>query len=247
MRRKNCLWCTAGILIALIFSLPGSANSAIRLQEDDSSRIHRLHVLMNHGLIMFLDGINLLMVADMKMSPSFDEMAADYAKRNMAKGKRDIEQALASDHLEILVEQGFGDHPMMAIAKDLGRTMLELVYLLEDMEMDEFAKESMNLHHMHLLLNKGLKDVANGSNMIMATLLSSIPQVDQYLQRHGRNMIMDGRVLIVRITRSDAYKELQKITESSRKNKISRQTKQCVDLSLQIVDTLARMKLGEER
>ncbi len=246
MRISGRLSCIAALFLLFFMFFTGTGNAVIRLQDDDSTRIHRLHVLMNHGLMMFLDGINLLMVADMKMAPSFDEMAADYAKRNMAKGRRDIEQALASDHMEILVEQGFGDHPLMTTARDLGKTMLELIYLLEDMEMDELASESMDLHHMHILLNKGLKDVANGSNMIMATLLSSIPQVDQYLAKHGRNMIKDGRALIVSITRSEAYRTLQKRTESARRNRIRQQTQQCVDLSLQIVDILARMKLVGE-
>lgn len=246
MRTSGRTTCITLLMLLFTVVLSGAAHADIRLQDDDSSRIHRLHVLMNHGLIMFLDGINLLMVADMKMSPAFDEMTADYAKRNMAKGKKDIEQALAGDHMEILVEQGFEDHPLMKAAKDMGRTMLELVYLLEDMEMDQFVSKHMDLHHMHLLLNKGLKDVASGSNMIMATLLSSIPQVDQYLQMHGRNMIKDGRALIVGITQSDAYRRLQGKPDSPGGDRLVRQTKQCVDLSLRIVDILARMEMGEE-
>jgi hypothetical protein len=45
------------LVVLLLVTLPLKSSSQIRQTEDDSSRIHRLHVLMNQGLIMFLDGI----------------------------------------------------------------------------------------------------------------------------------------------------------------------------------------------
>jgi hypothetical protein len=230
--------------ILLLLSFPLKAVAQIRQMEDDSTRIHRLHVLMNQGLIMFLDGIDLKMVSNMKMSTSFDEKSQQYASRSMEKGRKAIELALRGEQNEILVEQGFGDHPLMKTARELGNTMLALLTVLEKMEMGQMTSETMDIHHMHFLLNKGLEDVAQGSNMIMVTLLSSIPQIDQYLENQGWVMVKEGKTLIAEVTQSEPYRRLQKTEGSSNENPLFAQTRQCADLSLQIADIISRMNIG---
>jgi hypothetical protein len=230
--------------VLLLLSFPLESDAQFRQAEDDSTKIHRLHVLMNQGLIMFLDGIDLRMVSNMNMSTSFDAQSQEYASQSMEKGRKAIELALRGEQNEILVEQGFGDHPLMKTARELGETMLELLTLLEKMEMGQITSETMEIHHMHLLLNRGLEDVAQGSNMIMATLLASIPQIDEYLENQGWIMLKEGTTLIADITQSEAYKKILKTESSSRKDLLLAQTRQCADLSLKIADILSRMNIG---
>jgi hypothetical protein len=232
------------MFFAVLLASSPTANAQIRTTEDDSTKIHRLHVLMNQGLIMFLDGIDMRMVSNMKMSTSFDAKSEGYASNGMKKGRKAIELALRGEQNEILVEQGFGDHPLMKTARELGETMLALLTLLEKMEMGQMTSETMEIHHMHLLLNRGLEDVAQGSNMIMATLLASIPQIDEYLENQGWIMVKEGTTLIADITQSEAYKRILKTESSSREDLLLAQTRQCADLSLKIADILSRMNIG---
>ena len=228
--------------VLLLFSFHFNAGAQFIQRDDGSARIHRLHVLMNHGLIMFLDGVNLKMIFDMKMSTSFEAKSEEYASHGMEKGRNAIELALRGEQNEILVEQGFGDHPLMKTARELGDTMLDLLLVLEKMELGRATSETMEIHHMHLLLNKGLESVAQGSNMIMASLLASIPQIDQYLENQGWIMMKEGKTLIADVAQSEPYKRIQQ-TESSRDEALFAQTRQCADLSLKIADILSRMNI----
>jgi len=244
MRRVNLLCIFLALFFAAWFAVAPVAFAQIRTTEDDSMRIHRLHMLMNHGLIMFLDGIDMKMVSNMKMSTSFDAKSEGYALQSMKKGRKAIELALRGEQNEILVEQGFGDHPLMKTARELGETMLDLLTVLEKMEMGQMTSETMEIHHMHLLLNRGLEDVAQGSNMIMATLLGSIPQIDEYLGNQGWIMVKEGKTLIAEIIQSQPYKRILKTEPASSENPLFVQTRQCADLSLKIADILSRMNVA---
>jgi hypothetical protein len=243
MRRKKGLFAVGAIALFFLIAVTSMAHAAIRFEENDSTKIHRLHVFMNHGMIMFLDGINMKMVADMGMSPAIDPKASAYAVRNMKIGRKIIEMGLKGEQYKFLVELGFEDHPLMKTARELGETMLELVDLLESMKINQMAGEMIDLHHMHLLINEGVESVVQGSNMIMLTLLSSIPQIDQFLQNHGRNMVKDGRAVILDMFESDVYERLKAKETSLAEDSFVNQTKRCVNLSLKIVDIISRMEM----
>lgn len=249
MERSKPQWSkrlTAVIIVTTILVLAASSvsNAQLRHSDDNSTKIHRIHVLMNQGLIMFLDGIDLKMVSNMKMSTSFETKSLEYASENMKKGRKAIELALMGEQNEILIEQGFGDHPLMETARELGKTMLELLSVLEKMEMIKMTGEAMEIHHMHLLLNRGLESVAQGSNMIMVTLLSSIPQIDQYLENQGWQMVKEGKTLIAEVIQSEMYKKILRSDNTSSENPLYVQTRQCADLSLKIADILSSMNVG---
>jgi hypothetical protein len=109
--------------------------------------------------------------------------------------------------------------------------------------MDQMTDEMMDMHHMHLLINEGLADVVQGANMIMTTLLSSIPEIDQFLQNHGRNMVKDGRAVIEDMIASETYMNLKQNEKIPGENYFVSQTKKCADLSLKIADILSRMEI----
>ena len=244
MKRRNMIIYICALTAVFLIGASSTALPQLRQADDDSLKIHRLHLLMNQGLIMFLDGIDLRMVANMNMSTAFDAESEKYASLSMEKGRKTIELALRGEQNEILVEQGFGDHPLMKTAQELGNTMLDLLALLEKMKIDQMTGETMEIHHMHLLLNRGLENVAQGSNMIMVTLLSSIPQIDEYLENQGWIMVKEGTTLIADVTQSEPYKRLQKKESSSTEDSLFAQTRQCADLSLKIADILSRMNVG---
>jgi hypothetical protein len=86
-------------------------------------------------------------------------------------------------------------------------------------------------------------DIKMVSNMIIFTLLASIPQIDEYLENQGWIMVKEGRTLIAEVTRSDIYRRILETEGTSLDNPIFVQTRNCAELSLKIVDILSRMKL----
>ena len=248
MKITKRLVITLAAVLTLLFAASSVTTAQLRqADDDDSAKIHRLHVLMNQGLIMFLDGLDLKMVSNMNMSTTFDDESEKYAAHSMEKGRKAIELALNGEQNEILLEQGFGNHPLMKTARELGKTMLELISVLEKMEMGKSTNETMEIHHMHLLLNRGLENVAQGSNMIMVTLLSSIPQIDQYFENQGWTMVKEGKTLIAEVTQSKTYKRILNAENSSGESKLFSQTRQCANLSLKIADILSRMNVGSSQ
>ena len=244
MRQKIFIFGVPFVAVLLLLSFPMRANARFFQEEDDSTRIHRLHVLMNHGLIMYLDGINMKMISKMRMSSLLDTKTRDYALQNMERGKKAIELALNGDQKEILIEQGFGDHPLMKTALELGGTMLELLAVLDKMDMEQMTGERMEIHYMHLLLNKGLKDVAQGSNMIMTTLLVSIPQIDRYIENQGWINVKMGKTLMEDVTRSDPFRQTLKMGDPSGVDSLLTQTRQFAQLSQEIAAIISRMNIG---
>ncbi len=101
-----------------------------------------------------------------------------------------------------------------------------------------------------MLMNQGLIMFLDGvhikvvSNMIMVTLLASIPQIDECLENQGWIMVKEGRTLIEEVTRSDIYRRILETEGTSIENPLFVQTRQCADLSLKNADILSRMHIG---
>ena len=55
---------------------------------------------------------------------------------------------------------------------------------------------SMDMHHLHMLMNHGLEMVAEGSNMVMLSEMKMVPSVDPMTLEHGHHMIMAGKEVI---------------------------------------------------
>jgi uncharacterized protein YbcI len=99
-------------------------------------------------------------------------------------------------------------------------------------------------------MNQGLIMFLDGvhikvvSNMIMVTLLASIPQIDECLENQGWIMVKEVRTLIGEVTRSDLYRRILETEGTSIENPLFVQTRQCADLSLKNADILSRMNIG---
>ena len=146
MKRRNMIIYICALTAVFLIGASSTALPQLRqADDDDSAKIHRLHVLMNQGLIMFLDGLDLKMVSNMNMSTTFADESEKYASHSMEKGRKAIELALNGEQNKILVEQGFGDHPLMKTARELGKTMLELISVLEKMEMGKNTNETTKI------------------------------------------------------------------------------------------------------
>ena len=55
---------------------------------------------------------------------------------------------------------------------------------------------SMDMHHLHQLMNHGLEMVAEGSNMVMLAEMKMAASIDPMTLEHGRQMIKSGKEVI---------------------------------------------------
>lgn len=69
---------------------------------------------------------------------------------------------------------------------------------------------SMDMHHLHKLMNHGLTMVAEGSNMVMIAQMAMAPSIDPMTLEHGRSMIKDGKAIIERATKGSEMQGLHK-------------------------------------
>jgi hypothetical protein len=69
---------------------------------------------------------------------------------------------------------------------------------------------SMDMHHLHMLMNHGLEMVAEGSNMVMLAEMKMTASVDPMALEHGRHMIKTGKEVIERAMKGPEMQGLHK-------------------------------------
>ena len=69
---------------------------------------------------------------------------------------------------------------------------------------------SMDMHHLHTLMNHGLEMVAEGSNMVMIAEMKMTASVDPMTLEHGRHMIKSGKEVIERALKGPKCKAMHK-------------------------------------
>ncbi|WP_020493891.1 hypothetical protein [Verrucomicrobium sp. 3C] len=67
---------------------------------------------------------------------------------------------------------------------------------------------SMQLHHMHLVINHAVQMAAEGSNLVMLGEMNMAPGVDEQAVEHGKGMIREGKALVKSVLQSKTMTEL---------------------------------------
>jgi len=55
----------------------------------------------------------------------------------------------------------------------------------------------MKMHHLHMMMNHGLKMATEGSNLVMLSDMKMAPGVDEITHKHGHDMIAKGKETIL--------------------------------------------------
>ena len=79
---------------------------------------------------------------------------------------------------------------VMSVAFMLSIGLFGTAYAKHDMD------ASMDMHHLHTLMNHGLEMVAEGSNMVMLAEMKMTASVDPMTLEHGKHMIKSGKEVI---------------------------------------------------
>ena len=237
-----------GSVLALAFLLSAGPFCSVRAEEmkhehggDASMQMHHLHVLMNHGLEMVVEGSNMVMLADMKMAPSMDQMTADHGRAMIKSGKEVIEHAFKGPEMQAMHKAGHGDAPLMKYTHELAEAELSVANMLETMSMEgPMTGDMMAMHHMHIMMNHALEMAAQGSNMVMLGQMGMAGDIDKYSMEHGKMMLSDAKSMISEVMGGKAMTDMhQKGVVMS--NAMMAETHKLGDAAKKVIDLLDQM------
>ncbi len=235
-------------ILTLVFLLSVGPFCRARAEEmkhehgsDASMQMHHLHILMNHGLEMVVEGSNMVMLADMKMAPSMDPMTAEHGRAMMKSGKEVIEHALKGPEMQAMHKAGHGDAPLMKYTHELGEAELAVVNMLEKMSMEgPMSADMMTMHHMHIMINHALEMAAQGSNMVMLGQMGMAGEIDKYTIEHGKMMLSDAKAMINEVMGGKAMTDMHQKGVTGG-NAMMAETHKIGDAAKKVVDLLDTM------
>jgi hypothetical protein len=110
--------CRLVVIPLAVFWVSLSIWSSARAQEAKhehdagaSMEMRHMHIMMNHGLEMVTEGSNLVMLAEMNMSPDLDPVTLNHGRSMMEEGRGMIQHMLSGPEMEAMHKSGHGDAP----------------------------------------------------------------------------------------------------------------------------------------
>lgn len=182
-----------------------------KMSSDAAMQLHHMHTMINHGLIMALQGSNMVMLSEMNMAPGVDEITLSHGKEMVADGKAMLKDMLTGEHMKKMHKLGQGHSELMAYTHELANSSLDVIADLEGMKMADMASpDAMKMHHMHIALNHALEMAADGANLTMMGQMKMAKGMDKHSIDHGRKMIADARKLWEEVMSSSAMTDMHK-------------------------------------
>lgn len=219
--------------------LPSSGTAASRRGAD--VQIYSLQILINQAYQMSLEGAGLIMLDQMGKGGIFGGMIAKRGWTMIDLGPRIISEAMNGEEMSQLISDGKGEDPLLSAVKGNAAGLLKAVDEIKNylqLKVDEPGRSQM--HSLVTLLNHGIKMATDGANMIMLGRTGEPGGAKKTLQRHGRTMMRDSRILIIRLSDNDTMKELHRAGYTISKSPAMASLHNLIERSLRIIDRLAR-------
>ena len=138
--------------------------------------------------------------------------------------------------------RGKGSDPLLTNVNKNAAQILEAVTGIRTYLKSGSAEPQLSqMHSLFTLLNHGMKMATDGANMIMLGRTGEPGGAKDTLQKHGRVMMRDGRVLIIRLSDNDTMKELHKAGHTIQQSLPMASLHNSIKQALRIIDRLARM------
>lgn len=103
----------------------------------------------------------------------------------------------------------------------------------------EHHETSMELHHMHLVINHAVEMATEGCNLAMLGEMNMAPGVDEQAVEHGRGMMREGKALIKSVLQSKAMTKLHE--KGAGESKEMAYTHKLAEAALAYIDRLEEM------
>jgi len=228
------------LLSPLLPATPQHAEAAGRRGGD--VQIYSLQILINQAYQMVLEGSSLVILAQMGKGGVFEGVIDKRGWSMINQGERNISDAVNGEEIKQLIREGKGSDALLAKVKENTTQILEAVAGIRTY-LNTGTKEPQlsQMHSLVTLLNHGMKMATDGANMIMLGRTGEPGGARNTLQRHGRAMMQDSRVLIIRLSDNDTMKELHKEGYTIKRSPAMASIHKSIELSLRIIDRLARL------
>lgn len=232
-----------GFLMAcLMFSVFDAVQAEMKHESGASVKIHHFHRMMNHGLQMVTQGSNLIMIAEMKMSPALDVKTLEHGNNMMNKGKDLILRSVTGPEMINMMRGEHARSPGMDYTHKLGENMLMVMNTLEGMSIGEMeSTDAMTMHHQHIMINHALGMAAEGSNLIMIGQMGMGGRDDKFSVTHGNRMLSDAKKLLDDVMDDKAMKELHRKGITPKGNPLMDKTHRLAETAARIIDMLSKM------
>ena len=157
-------------------------------------------------------------------------------------GERIISEVLNGEEIKQLVRERKGSDPLLSTVKENADQLLKAVaeirtYLRSNTNEPELSQ----MHSLYILLNHGMKMATDGANLIMLGRTGEPGGAKDTLQRHGRAMMKDARVLIIRLSDNKTMLDLHSSGTTIDRSPAMASLHRSITLSLRIIDRLARI------
>jgi len=173
--------------------------------------MHHIHIVMNHGMEMVAEGKNMLMTAQMGMSPETDAVNLRYGEKMIDNGKSLIQTILSSQTMKKLHLSEHEGDTLMVYTHKLGDAMQAVIQLSGKMTKTEAlgrGEDGMILSHVHLMVNRALMLSLQGSNLAMFGQMDMVRGSDRIAVKHGRDMMSLAHALWQEAMQSKGMKTL---------------------------------------
>lgn len=230
----------AAIGLGLLTFLPGTLSA----ETDKNRDFHAIHMMLNNGLNMILDGSSLIMMSEMDIDTTFAKDPQVHGNLMISTGKKLIDRALKGPVMVDMHVKKIGLGPMMEATHELGELMLKTAYTQEAMQpVPEHSDAAKNLHIMHLEANHALMMACQGSNMYMTGQGDRRNDLTRYSLEQGREMMLTARTILHDLLASPRFNDLGKSKLPPEDRKLLTFTKEHLLNSINIANLLVRMEL----
>ena len=118
------------IALGLLVSFPGT----LKAETDKNRDFHPIHMMLNNGLNMILDGSSLIMMTEMDIDISFAKDPQAHGNMMIATGRKLIDRALKGPVMVDMHVKKMGLGSMMEATHELGELMLKTAYTQKVMQ-----------------------------------------------------------------------------------------------------------------
>ncbi len=243
MRSKVTLFSCLVLMVFLFVGLSSHvfAEEMKHKKGDASMEMHHMHMLMNHGISMVVEGSNMVMLAEMKMAPGVDPETLQHGKHMIKEGKDLITRILNGPDMMAMMKMHAKD-PLMDYTHQLGESMLKVTDIIEKMSMKDMSSpDMMEMHHMHMMINHALQMAADGANLIMLGQMGMAGDVDKLSIDHGKEMMKDGKSMVTDMMESKEMKEMHAKGMTPEKSPMMEMSHKQAEAVMKVIDLLYKM------
>ena len=240
---------TRPVLLVFVLTVLFSAFALTALQHSEAAgrrgadvQIYSLQILVNQAYQMALEGASLVMLDQMGKGGVFEGVINKRGWSMIDLSERIISDAVNGEEVKQLISEGKGNDPLLTTVKENAAQILEAVTGIRTyLNSDSAQPQLSQMHSLFTLLNHGMKMATDGANMIMLGRTGEPGGAKDTLQKHGRVMMRDGRVLIIRLSDNDTMKELHQAGHTIQQSPPMASLHNSIKQTLRIIDRLARM------